>query len=165
MNRETFSYNNDRMRLVEGGIFMLYEITKTNSIGLFHYFLNLGYQGTKQEFDKDLFNNDYSYQRTYVYESEGEILSFIQYGKNKSGEGTIRFFATKEGFKYAGKELLFRATSYFYIFHLDVYIESQNTSLDKFFNNLNNSNCDSLLNEFKIERKNVLQANLKGANL
>lgn len=145
---------------------MLYEITnKTNSIGLYHYFLNQGYQGTKQEFDKELFNNDYSYQRTYVYESEGEVLSFIQYGKNKQCKGTIRFFSVKDGFKYAGKELLFRATSYFYIFHLDMFMESQNKPLDIFFNELNNSNSDALLNEFKIEKNNVLTTNLVNAKL
>lgn len=134
---------------------MLHEITNVNSLVLYQYFQGLGYKNSKANFDKDLFNNDLTYQRTYVYESEGEILSFIQYGKDKNNNGIIRFFTYKNTFKYAGRELLFRAATYFYIFHLDVHVKYFNTDLDKLFLGLNLTHCDLLLKEFNFQRENA----------
>lgn len=130
---------------------MLCEITKVNSISLFHYFQEKGYKGNKEKFDKELFNNGNNYQRTYVYESEGKILSYIQYGKDKNGNGYIRLFNYEKDFEYAGNEVLFRASTYFYIFHLKAYFNISNTELDKVFIDNFDSNNLEIIKDFNIE--------------
>ena len=110
---------------------MINLLNKTNSIMLYHYFENNGYKGTKLEFDEKLFNkNLFSFERTYVFESEGQVTGFIQYGKTKDSKGIIRLFnASKEE---DGKELLFRALIYFYMFHLqDIIVLDDKYSIDE----------------------------------
>ncbi len=97
---------------------MIYAGTKANSISLYQWFIERGFQGNKQAFDNELFDkNIFSYQRLYVGESEGQITGFIQYGKNARNEGIIRFFHTTK--EEEGKEMLFRALTYFYMFHIE----------------------------------------------
>lgn len=130
---------------------MLYEVTKTNSLGLFQYFQELGFKGSKSSFDKELLNGGSNYQRTYVYEVEGRIVSYIQYGKNSSGNGYIRLFDYKEGFEYAAQEVLFRAATYFYMFHLNSSLLNCGLELDKVFDKVNVVQYKPLFEEFNIK--------------
>lgn len=109
---------------------MINLLTKTNSIMLYHYFEKNGYEGSKQEFDNKLFDKSiFSFERTYVLEKEGQVTGFIQYGKTKDEKGIIRLFhASKEE---DGKELLFRALTYFYMFHLqDIIVLDEKYAID-----------------------------------
>lgn len=100
---------------------MIQAITKANSISLYQWFEEKGFQGSKQNFDDELFNKDiFSFERVFISETEGQITGFIQYGKNSEGKGIIRLLHMNK--EEEGKELLFRALTYFYMFHIDTII-------------------------------------------
>ncbi len=136
---------------------MLYEINKSNSLSLYHLFQEKGYQGNKNQFDKELFNSTINnYQRTYVYELEGQIIAYLQYGKI-NGNGYIRLFEYKDGFEYAAQEILFRCATYFYMFHLDATYQNFNTHIDEIYQDVNISKYISLFSEFNINLTSKIQ--------
>lgn len=103
---------------------MVYEITNKNKEKLYNYL--------KKEIEIEN-------KKTYVYEDNEQILGYIQFERSHTF-GHITHFDYLKGFNYVGKELLLKAMTYFYIFHLEpVYL-----------NEIEPKKTHKLLKEFKI---------------
>ncbi len=132
----------------------VYEIKNDNIIKLYSLYSEKGYFNSLDDFSKDLFklqNNPNSFFKTLVIEIDNKIVASIQYGRMED-EGIIRLLHcdNDHGNKYI-KELLLKATSYFYMIHINK-IRIDSSLCDNFLDSLyikeilNNFSLNSFIN-------------------
>ncbi len=96
----------------------MFEIINAKYESLYDLFVKEGESlDIKQFKEKLLHNKEIKSLRTFASEDNHEVVAFIQYGKIDNC-GIIRLFYYKKGYEKVAKDLLLKAMSYFYMFHL-----------------------------------------------
>lgn len=125
---------------------LLYEIKNDNINKLYSLYVEKGYLNNLDTFSRDLFklhNNYCSFFKTIAIEDDNKIVASIQYGRLNNNEGVIRVLHCDNNSKKYVKELMLKATSYFYMIHIsNVVIDSpmafSNDEINRFCSYINN---------------------------
>lgn len=137
----------------------MYEVNKKNALSLYHFYKMKNPNIEFNDFIKELFYDDLISSKTFVEEIEGRVVSYIQFAKTVNNKGKIRLFYFDKGYEEQGKELLFRATSYFYMLHIfDIEIFNEKDKiLNVSFGNVLYSHMEEVVHNFLSIKYNNLK--------